>query len=91
MPFVSSHTIHNIDSMESDMIEASNLKTLPIQDAELQSQNYTMDEVSIHNKIDDAWTVVDGIVYDISRLVKVHPGGFTNIFQAVGKDGSKTF
>eukprot|EP00349_Pseudokeronopsis_sp_Brazil_P009380 CAMPEP_0202970160 /NCGR_PEP_ID=MMETSP1396-20130829/16150_1 /ASSEMBLY_ACC=CAM_ASM_000872 /TAXON_ID= /ORGANISM="Pseudokeronopsis sp., Strain Brazil" /LENGTH=50 /DNA_ID=CAMNT_0049698503 /DNA_START=545 /DNA_END=697 /DNA_ORIENTATION=+ len=50
-----------------------------------------MDEVSIHNKIDDAWTVVDGIVYDISRLVKVHPGGFTNIFQAVGKDGSKTF
>lgn len=35
----------------------------------------TMSEVRQHRKLDDAWTVVRGKVYDITPYMRYHPGG----------------
>lgn len=48
-------------------------------------------EVKKHSKVDDCWTVINGYVYDISKVIKTHPGGFSKIFQSCGKDGTKYF
>lgn len=37
----------------------------------------SMAEVSRHNRIDDCWTVVNGYVYNITVLLKTHPGGLS--------------
>lgn len=34
-----------------------------------------MEEISKHKSETDAWVVVDGVVYDITRFVDTHPGG----------------
>lgn len=52
---------------------------------------YTREEVAKHNKIDDAWTVISGNVYDITKWIPKHPGGALAIMQIVGKDGTKLF
>ena len=49
---------------------------------------FTMDEVRQHNKEDDAWLVVDEVVYDISNFWKKHPGGQNVIFNYAGMDAT---
>eukprot|EP00347_Sterkiella_histriomuscorum_P007364 403349226 len=48
-------------------------------------------EVMKHSKVDDCWTVVNGFVYDITKILKSHPGGFSQVFQASGKKADKFF
>jgi len=52
---------------------------------------YTMNEIIQHNTKDSAWSVINGVVYDFTRFLYNHPGGFGNIFRAIGKDGTSTF
>ena len=35
---------------------------------------YTADEVALHNKETDCWTIYEGKIYDITEYAKVHPG-----------------
>lgn len=52
-------------------------------------ESYTISQISEHNEIDDAWVVLDGIVYDISDFLEDesnHPGGITLILEWLGKD-----
>jgi len=51
---------------------------------------YTIDEISKHNTIDDGWIHLDGIVYDITDFIKIHPGGSV-IEQSLGKDIGKVW
>ena len=37
------------------------------------------------------WTVIDGVVYDITNYVDMHPGGKKKILRGVGKDSSEMF
>jgi cytochrome b involved in lipid metabolism len=37
---------------------------------------------------DDKWIVVDGLVYDVSRFHKIHPGGARIISHFAGQDAS---
>ena len=57
-------------------------------DSVAANTEYSWEEIATHNTIDDAWIVVDGVVYDISRFAKFHPGG--NVFQ-FGADNSRTY
>lgn len=50
---------------------------------------YTLEEVSKHNKIGDAWIAIDGYVYDFSDFI--HIGGQPFIIKLYGKDASKVF
>mmetsp|Transcript_46066 Transcript_46066/g.87891 ORF Transcript_46066/g.87891 Transcript_46066/m.87891 type:complete len:529 (+) Transcript_46066:170-1756(+) len=52
---------------------------------------YTMAEVAKHNKDDDAWMVVDGLVLDCSKFAKLHPGGKWALMQFAGKEATEAF
>ena len=50
-----------------------------------------MNDVKKHNKEDDAWTVIEGVIYDITKWIKLHPGGKSSILKIAGKEGTKLF
>lgn len=57
---------------------------------ELRGDNYDQKE------LDDAksrmqWTVIDGVVYDITNFIDKHPGGKHTIVRGIGKDSTKMF
>lgn len=47
----------------------------PSRDMESSSKLVAASEVERHNSTDDAWIVVDGQVYDMTRFAPEHPGG----------------
>eukprot|EP00494_Astrolonche_serrata_P030913 UN31181 len=50
-----------------------------------------MDEVQKHNREGDVWVVINGQVFDISKLIDVHPGGKKILLEYAGKDVSEEF
>ena len=51
---------------------------------------FTMDEVSKHNKKNDAWLVINNKVYDVTNWIPHHPGGIV-IMKGIGKDATNLF
>mmetsp|Transcript_23009 Transcript_23009/g.78351 ORF Transcript_23009/g.78351 Transcript_23009/m.78351 type:complete len:511 (+) Transcript_23009:98-1630(+) len=51
---------------------------------------FTWEQIRTHNTQKDAWTVIDGEVYDLTSFAKRHPGGDL-IYYAAGQDGSTHF
>lgn len=51
---------------------------------------FTIGEVKKHNKKDDAWTIIENKVYNITSWIPKHPGGQI-IMKAVGKDATQLF
>lgn len=47
--------------------------------------------VQKHNTSRDAWTALDGIVYNITPYLRFHPGGQKELLRAAGRDGTKLF
>lgn len=58
--------------------------------ANIPDKLITIQEVAKHNRKDDVWCVIKGVVYDITNYWKRHPGG-TIIFEAAGKDGTSLY
>eukprot|EP00416_Gambierdiscus_australes_P035009 CAMPEP_0171104872 /NCGR_PEP_ID=MMETSP0766_2-20121228/61488_1 /TAXON_ID=439317 /ORGANISM="Gambierdiscus australes, Strain CAWD 149" /LENGTH=516 /DNA_ID=CAMNT_0011565575 /DNA_START=47 /DNA_END=1597 /DNA_ORIENTATION=- len=52
---------------------------------------FTREEVGVHNKPDDAWVIVDGNVYDVTKFAKLHPGGKEILLDYAGKDATEDF
>eukprot|EP01061_Rhynchopus_euleeides_P030280 TRINITY_DN50362_c0_g1_i1.p1 TRINITY_DN50362_c0_g1~~TRINITY_DN50362_c0_g1_i1.p1 ORF type:complete len:512 (+),score=231.16 TRINITY_DN50362_c0_g1_i1:52-1587(+) len=50
-----------------------------------------MDEVARHNQPGDMWMVIDGVVYDVSKFARMHPGGERVLRAVAGKDASEEF
>ncbi|KAF8809728.1 cytochrome b5 [Phlegmacium glaucopus] len=44
-----------------------------------------------HNKRDDAWTAINGKVYNITEYLPFHPGGEKELMRVAGRDGTKLF
>jgi alkylation response protein AidB-like acyl-CoA dehydrogenase/predicted heme/steroid binding protein len=57
----------------------------------MASQEFTMEQVATHNSDGDAWMVIDGKVYDVSKFMKVHPGGAGILRLYAGKDATQEF
>ena len=53
-------------------------------------RNISLSEVKKHNTKNDAWTIIENKVYNISSWIPKHPGGEI-IMQAVGKDATQLF
>ena len=51
-------------------------------------QTYPRLEVSRHNRSDDAWIVVHGKVYDMTRWLERHPGGVKLLLNHAGEDAT---
>ena len=52
-------------------------------------QEFSMEEVAKHNKKDDLWIAVKGIVLDVTNWLDEHPGGPQALFSHMGKDASE--
>ncbi|CEJ60287.1 hypothetical protein PMG11_08867 [Penicillium brasilianum] len=48
-------------------------------------------EISQHASEGDAWIVVNGKVYDVTKFAPEHPGGAEIIYQFAGRDASKPY
>ena len=51
----------------------------------------SMAEIARHATPDDCWTVVDGIVYDMTTFIARHPAGSGDIIDMCGKDATDDF
>jgi alkylation response protein AidB-like acyl-CoA dehydrogenase/predicted heme/steroid binding protein len=51
----------------------------------------TREEVAKHSTPDDAWVIVDGDVYDVTKFAKLHPGGAGLLLEFAGKDATEDF
>jgi cytochrome b involved in lipid metabolism len=65
-------------------------KTLKHKQGGSEKKAFTLGEVKKHNKKNDAWTIIENKVYDITTWIPTHPGGDV-ILKAVGKDGTRLF
>ncbi|RGB30371.1 cytochrome b5-like heme/steroid binding domain-containing protein [Rhizophagus diaphanus] len=54
-------------------------------------RKYPIEEVRLHKTKDDAWTVFNGKIYNITPYLKFHPGGEKELMRSAGKDGTKLF
>ena len=55
------------------------------------SGTYSMAEVQAANNAAKCYTVVSGVVYDLSSYEDKHPGGMKQILGICGKDGTSAF
>ncbi|KAI4142441.1 MAG: hypothetical protein L6R39_004935 [Caloplaca ligustica] len=54
-------------------------------------KEYSMEEVQKHNKKDDLWIVVKGVVLDVTNWLDEHPGGPQALFSHMGRDATEEF
>jgi cytochrome b involved in lipid metabolism len=64
----------------------NNVKSFTIPDKE-----FSLEEIAKHNKKDDLWIAVKGIVMDVSKWTDEHPGGPQALFSHMGKDATEEF
>ncbi|KAI9726248.1 MAG: hypothetical protein M1834_009077 [Cirrosporium novae-zelandiae] len=62
-----------------------------IADFKIPEKEFTMEEVQKHNKKEDMWVVVKGLVMDLTNWVDEHPGGPQALFSHMGRDASEEF
>ena len=53
--------------------------------------SYTRAEVRKHNKVNDCWIIIDGIIVDVTKYALIHPGGQSIFYDLAGKDGTEEF
>jgi len=57
----------------------------------IPDKEFTMEEIAKHNKKDDLWVVVKGVVMDLTDWLEEHPGGPQAIMNFMGRDASEEF
>ncbi|RYP47919.1 hypothetical protein DL769_011261 [Monosporascus sp. CRB-8-3] len=58
---------------------------------EIPDKEFTLEEVAKHNKKEDLWVVVKGVVMDLSNWLEEHPGGPQAIMNFMGRDATEEF
>ena len=83
-----------LEKMSKKNFGKSSKKSLKKSDIKRESEDnkkeYTLEEISKHKKKSDAWLVISGKVYDITKWIDNHPGGDI-IMKGAGKDATKMF
>uniref|UniRef100_A0A3Q1BWD9 Cytochrome b5 reductase 4 n=1 Tax=Amphiprion ocellaris TaxID=80972 RepID=A0A3Q1BWD9_AMPOC len=51
----------------------------------------TEEELQKHNRRDDCWTCIRGMVYNVTPYMDYHPGGEEELMKAAGKDATDLF
>uniref|UniRef100_A0A8B9EKG3 Cytochrome b5 type B n=1 Tax=Anser cygnoides TaxID=8845 RepID=A0A8B9EKG3_ANSCY len=52
---------------------------------------FTLQEVARRNSSREAWLVIHGRVYDVTRFLEEHPGGEEVLLEQAGKDATESF
>ncbi|PWY89255.1 fumarate reductase Osm1 [Aspergillus heteromorphus CBS 117.55] len=70
---------------------AETAKPKPPSKFTIPEKEYSMEEISKHNKKEDLWIVVKGIVLDVTNWLDEHPGGANALFNFMGRDATEEF
>lgn len=70
---------------------AATAKTADPKAFSIPETEYTMEEVAKHNKKDDLWVVVKGVVLDLTNWLDDHPGGPQALLNFMGRDATEEF
>ncbi|KAF2281321.1 fumarate reductase-like protein [Westerdykella ornata] len=62
-----------------------------VKDFKVPDKEFSIEEVAKHNKKDDLWIAVKGVVLDLTNWVNEHPGGPQALYSHMGKDASEEF
>ncbi|RHZ54043.1 hypothetical protein Glove_431g13 [Diversispora epigaea] len=54
-------------------------------------RKYTLEELKQHKKRDEAWTAINGKIYNMTPYLNFHPGGEKELMRVAGRDGTKLF
>ncbi len=57
----------------------------------IPEKEYSMEEVAKHNKKEDLWVVVKGVVLDLTNWLDEHPGGPQALLNFMGRDATEEF
>jgi len=57
----------------------------------IPEKEFTMEEVAKHNKKNDCWVVVKGVVMDLTNFLEDHPGGANAIVNFAGREATEEF
>ena len=49
-------------------------------------RSYSWEDIRKHDKESDAWVVMDGEVFDVSKFLGEHPGGSSIVLPSLGTD-----
>ena len=52
---------------------------------------YSLQQVSWHDRPDDCWIVLNDKVYNVTKLVDGHPGGMEVMMEQAGRDATLAF
>jgi cytochrome b involved in lipid metabolism len=55
------------------------------------SKVYSLKDVAEHSSKESPWFIIKGKVYDITKLLDLHPGGDQVLLQVAGKDATEAF
>ncbi|KAI5798886.1 flavocytochrome c [Geopyxis carbonaria] len=82
----STHTVQKEGGEDSNTAAPASKKEFSIPEKE-----FTMEEVAKHNKKDDVWVAVKGVVMDCTNFMEDHPGGVQAIMNFAGRDATEEF
>lgn len=71
--------------------QTTNTTTTTTTNTNFGETTFTMAQVSSHGSDGDCYTVISGIVYDLTAWVHQHPGGDRNILMICGIDGTSAY
>lgn len=75
-------------SAESTEVPAAETGPKPFS---IPDKEFTLEEVAKHNKKDDIWIAVKGVVLDLTNWVDEHPGGPQALYSHMGRDATEEF
>ncbi len=52
----------------------------------VEVRSYLWEDIRKHDKENDAWVVMDGEVFDVSKFLSEHPGGSSIVMPSLGTD-----
>ena len=55
------------------------------------AKTYTMAEVATHKNMTNCYSAINGVVYDLTMWINMHPGGKERILSICGIDGTNNF
>ncbi|XP_012728519.2 cytochrome b5 [Fundulus heteroclitus] len=52
---------------------------------------YTLEDIRVHNMINDTWLIIHDKIYDITSFLEEHPGGEEVLLEQAGADATESF